>query len=92
VLLEHTLLKIGHRPILVGSVEEAIATVAQTPVDLIIADYRMPKHTGSRPLSILEKEGYRLPVIIMTGYSSIEHAGDVHQERGDRLPDETGAL
>jgi DNA-binding NtrC family response regulator len=74
VILEHTLAKIGHRPLLVSSVEEAMQAVARTPLDLIIADYRMPRLTGLDLLGLLEKEGYRIPVIIMTGYSSIEHA------------------
>jgi len=74
VVLEHHLTKIGHRPLLAASVEEALKTVARTPVDLIIADYRMPKATGLDLLGVLEKEGYQVPVIIMTGYSSIEHA------------------
>ena len=34
----------------------------------------MPRLTGLDLLELLEKEGYRVPVIIMTGYSSIEHA------------------
>jgi len=74
VVLEHTLTKLGHRPLLVPSVEEAMKTVARTQLDLIIADYRMPKHTGLDLLGMLEKEGYRIPLIIMTGYASIEHA------------------
>jgi DNA-binding NtrC family response regulator len=74
VIMEHTLTKIGHRPLLVSSVEEAMQTVTRTPLDLIIADYRMPRLTGLDLLGLLEKEGYRVPVIIMTGYSSIEHA------------------
>jgi len=74
VIMEHTLTKIGHRPLLVSSVEEAMRTVTRTPLDLIIADYRMPRLTGLDLLELLEKEGYRVPVIIMTGYSSIEHA------------------
>jgi DNA-binding NtrC family response regulator len=74
VVLEHHLTKVGHRPLLAASVEEALKTVARTPVDLIIADYRMPKATGLDLLGVLEKEGYQVPVIIMTGYSSIEHA------------------
>ena len=48
--------------------------IARTPVDLIIADYRMPGLTGLDLLAQLDKEGYKIPVIIMTGYSSIEHA------------------
>ncbi|HSB52979.1 MAG TPA: sigma-54 dependent transcriptional regulator, partial [Gemmatimonadales bacterium] len=74
VVLEHHLTKIGHRPLLAASVEEALKTIARTPIDLIIADYRMPKATGLDLLGVLEKEGYQVPVIIMTGYSSIEHA------------------
>ena len=74
VIMEHTLTKIGHRPLLVSSVEEAMQMVTRTPLDLIIADYRMPRLTGLDLLGLLEKEGYRVPVIIMTGYSSIEHA------------------
>ncbi len=74
VVLEHHLARIGHRPLLASSVEDALRTIGRTPVDLIIADYRMPKATGLDLLSVLEKEGYQIPVIIMTGYSSIEHA------------------
>ena len=74
VVLEHHLTKIGHRPLLAASVDEALRTIARTPVDLIVADYRMPNATGLDLLSVLEKEGYQVPVIIMTGYSSIEHA------------------
>ncbi len=48
--------------------------VARTPVDLIIADYRVPGRTGLDLLAQLDTEGYKIPVIIMTGYSSIEHA------------------
>jgi DNA-binding NtrC family response regulator len=74
VILEHTLARAGHRPLLVASVEEALRVVGRSPIDLIIADYRMPGLTGLDLLVQLEKEGYRIPVIIMTGYSSIEHA------------------
>ena len=74
VILEHTLSRAGHRPMLVSSVEEAMRVISRTPFDLIIADYRMPGLTGLDLLAQLEKEGYKIPVIIMTGYSSIEHA------------------
>jgi DNA-binding NtrC family response regulator len=74
VILEHTLSRAGHRPVLVAGVEEAMRVIARSPIDLIIADYRMPELTGLDLLAQLEKEGHRIPVIIMTGYSSIEHA------------------
>jgi DNA-binding NtrC family response regulator len=74
VVLEHTLSKIGHRPLLVSNVDDALKTVARGAVDLIIADYVMPRLNGIDLLKMLDKEGYRVPVIIMTGYSSIENA------------------
>jgi DNA-binding NtrC family response regulator len=74
VVLEHHLSAIGHQPLVAASVDEALKVVARSPVDLIIADYRMPEATGLDLLVLLEKEGYDIPVIIMTGYSSIEHA------------------
>lgn len=74
VVLEHALTKIGHQPILTTSVDEAVKVVARQPVDLIITDYRMPNATGLDLMAQLEREGFQIPVIIMTGYSSIEHA------------------
>jgi two-component system, NtrC family, response regulator HydG len=74
VILEHILTRAGHRPVLVSSVEEAMRVVARSPIDLIIADYRMLGLTGLDLLLQLEREGYRIPVIIMTGDSSIEYA------------------
>ncbi len=74
IVLEHHLTSLGHRPVLAASVDEALRVVARTPVDLILADYRMPEATGLDLLRLLAQEGYSIPVIIMTGFSSIEHA------------------
>ncbi|MEO8449491.1 MAG: sigma-54 dependent transcriptional regulator [Gemmatimonadota bacterium] len=74
VVLEHALTRIGHTPTLVNSVDEAIKLAGRQSFDLIITDYRMPNATGLDLIGELEKEGLQIPVIIMTGYSSIEHA------------------
>src|SRR4029077_11147863 len=74
VVLEHTLAKLGHTPLLAGSVPEAVAAVGRGDIDLIIADYVMPGSTGLDLLQLLAEQGHRIPVIIMTGYSSIESA------------------
>jgi DNA-binding NtrC family response regulator len=74
VVLEHALQKIGHHPLIVCSVDDAMKTVERMAVDLIISDYRMPQATGIDLMSQLKKDGYDIPVIMMTGYSSIEHA------------------
>ena len=74
VILEHTLRRAGHRLTLKLSVEDAMPVIVRTPVDLIIADYGMSGLTGLDLLARLDREGYKIPVIIMTGYSNLEHA------------------
>ncbi|HUF36657.1 MAG TPA: sigma-54 dependent transcriptional regulator, partial [Gemmatimonadales bacterium] len=74
VMVEHALTREGHRCLLAGGVDEAMSLVGSSPIDLILADYQMPGKTGLELLTLLEQEGLRIPVIIMTGYSSIEHA------------------
>jgi DNA-binding NtrC family response regulator len=60
--------------VLAGSVASALAAVGRGDIDLIIADYVMPGSTGLDLLKLLAEQGHRIPVIIMTGYSSIESA------------------
>ncbi len=73
-VLEHALTTMGHTPIVVSGVDEALATVAGGGIDLIISDYIMPGQTGLDLIRLLERDGHRVPVIIMTGFSSIENA------------------
>lgn len=74
VVLEHVLKKLGHDPVAVTSGEEAVRIVARRPVDLVLADYQMPGMTGLELVQSLEREGHRIPTIIMTAFSSIDHA------------------
>lgn len=74
VVLEAALAKLGHTPVLATSVDEALKAAGRQQFDLILSDYRMPNATGLDLLAALEREGLQIPVIIMTGYSSVEHA------------------
>ena len=74
VVLEHTLTELGHRPVLARSVTDAFGHLNRSPVDLIVSDYKMPEATGLDLLAQLERDGFNTPVIMLTGYSSIEHA------------------
>ena len=74
LIVQDTLERAGHRPIGAQSVPEALQVLAQEEVDLIISDYRMPGLTGLEFLSLLSREGYDIPLIMLTGYASIEHA------------------
>ena len=74
VVLEHHLAEIGHTPVLATSVAEALEALARQPFDLVISDFRMPQASGLDLLETLRQQGNEVPVIIMTGYSSVEHA------------------
>jgi DNA-binding NtrC family response regulator len=74
LILEDTLQRAGHRTIGVHNVQAAMNVLARGAVDLIISDYRMPGATGLEFLATLEREGIGVPLIMVTGYGSIEHA------------------
>lgn len=73
-IIEDTLERAGHRPVGARSVPEAMDVLARGGIDLIVSDYRMPGVTGLEFLGILSREGIDVPVIMLTGYGSIEHA------------------
>jgi DNA-binding NtrC family response regulator len=64
----------GHQVMPVHNVEAAFAVLGRGGIDLIISDYRMPGATGLEFLARLNAEGYDVPLIMVTGYGSIEHA------------------
>ena len=74
LILEDTLERAGHMALGARNVPEALQILARGGVDLIISDYRMPGITGLEFLAMLQGEGYEAPLIMLTGYASIEHA------------------
>ncbi len=74
LILEYALEKAGHTPIGATSVPQALQALQRGGVDLIISDYRMPGLTGLEFLQLLQQEGYDVPLIMLTGYATIEHA------------------
>jgi DNA-binding NtrC family response regulator len=74
LILQDTLERAGHRAVGAQGVPEALRVLGQEEVDLIISDYRMPGLTGLEFLSLLARDGYDIPLIMLTGYASIEHA------------------
>jgi two-component system, NtrC family, response regulator HydG len=72
-ILEHILNRAGHRTVLVSTAEEALQVVARLPVDLILAEYRAAAFAGFDLLARLRGEGHRIPVILMTDDSRLEH-------------------
>ncbi|MCU0560768.1 MAG: response regulator [Desulfobacterales bacterium] len=55
---------------------EALATVRQTPVSVVVLDIRMPGLDGLETLAELRELRPGLPVILLTGHASIDAATD----------------
>lgn len=54
--------------------EECLAAFSETPADIVITDLRMPGMNGFELLSKLREIDAEIPVLVMTGYSSVENA------------------
>jgi DNA-binding NtrC family response regulator len=74
LILQDTLERAGHQTVSAHNVPQALQALATGTVDLIISDYRMPGLTGLEFLALLRQEGHETPLIMLTGYGSIEHA------------------
>lgn len=73
-LLNHMIEQAGHHALGAQSVPEALQVLARERVDLVIADYQMPGLSGLDLLELMRGESYDIPLIILTGFASIEHA------------------
>ena len=74
LILQDTLERLGHSAIGATNVPEALQALARERIDLIISDYRMPGLSGLEFLELLRDQGRDIPVIVLTGYATIEHA------------------
>ncbi|MEX2152966.1 MAG: sigma-54 dependent transcriptional regulator [Gemmatimonadaceae bacterium] len=74
LILQDTLERLGHSAIGAKNVPEALGALAKGDVDLIISDFRMPGLSGLEFLEMLRDEGRDIPLIMLTGYATIEHA------------------
>lgn len=74
LILEDTLQAAGHQTVGVHNVPAALNVLARGGIDLIISDYQMPGATGLEFLAEMEETGIEVPLIMLTGYGSIEHA------------------
>ena len=71
-LLQYELEKHGFKVIVCNDGLEAKDTIEHHPVDMIIADYKMPNMDGLELLNALREEGMDIPFIIITAYGSID--------------------
>jgi two-component system, NtrC family, response regulator AtoC len=64
----------GHRVIAVSNAAAALNVLARGGVNAVISDYLMPDMTGLDLLEALRRDEDDVPVIMVTGHGSIEHA------------------
>jgi DNA-binding NtrC family response regulator len=65
---------LGFTAITAADGREALEIHEEQPANLILTDLIMPRMDGFQLLRSLEEHGYRTPVIVLTGFGSIEKA------------------
>jgi DNA-binding NtrC family response regulator len=73
-LLVDVLPDMGFTPVGVGSGEHGLRAVAEQQVDIIMLDLNLPGMDGMEFLETLRQKQPETPVIIMTGFGSLENA------------------
>ena len=64
----------GYRVETATSAREAVEALGREPADLVITDLRMPRVGGLELITYLKLYHPKIPVIVMTGYASVESA------------------
>ncbi len=72
-ILAETLRSFGYNVIPKLNAESALSAISEgTMIDLVITDLRMPGMDGSEFIRILKRQLPSVPVILLTGYGSVE--------------------
>ena len=74
VVLKEVLWGLGHKVEVAESVAEALALVERASFDVVIADIVLPGQSGIELLHAVRATTPRVPVIVITGYPSMETA------------------
>ncbi|MBM4286140.1 MAG: sigma-54-dependent Fis family transcriptional regulator [Deltaproteobacteria bacterium] len=73
-VMEALLTDAGYETLTAGSGAEALKTAAQTDLDLVLTDMKMPRMSGIELLSELKRLHPEVPVVLMTAYGTVEKA------------------
>ena len=63
-----------YQVIAVDNAEDAIETLEQQPVDLILMDNRLPQMSGLEALKIIKQNNTDISIILMTAYAGVDTA------------------
>jgi len=70
----------GFETLTANSAKEALATLSESDVDLVLTDMKMPAMDGIDLLERIKKEDADLPVIMMTAHGTVEKAVEAMQK------------
>jgi len=73
-VLGRNLAALGYLVFSASGVEEAIRILEETPVDLVITDYKMPKITGTDLVRHVRENFADTEIVMITGYATVEGA------------------
>ena len=79
-VIRRNLNQAGYEVLTCASVQEAVAVMDQTPVDLVITDYKMPRHNGIDLIKHVRENHCQTAIIMVTGYASIDGAVEAIKE------------
>jgi len=64
----------GHRTEVAADAQEAMASLEVGDFDLMLLDLRMPGLDGLRFVEVVRKRGFRLPIVMISGFGTIDSA------------------
>ncbi|MDD2390160.1 MAG: sigma-54 dependent transcriptional regulator [Desulfobacterales bacterium] len=73
-VIERNLSSAGYRVYTASGVADAIRILENTPIDIVITDYKMPKVSGLDLIRHVRENYYGTGVIMITGYASVKGA------------------
>lgn len=72
--MQEVLEEAGHEVVAVRNAEAALKVLERGGIELIVTDYRLPGVSGLELLDHVIEDGSDIPVVMATGYASIDHA------------------
>jgi len=78
--LDEAISRLGHAAVLAENGQEALAKLKSASYAMIITDMKMPKMDGLSFLKEARQSGSNLPVLVITGYGTIENAVETMKE------------
>jgi DNA-binding NtrC family response regulator len=78
--LNEAIERLGYSAVLAENGQEALSMLGNSPFAMVITDMKMPRMDGLSLLRRLRRQAGHLPVLVITGYGTIENAVETMKE------------